>query len=118
MGQVNKCKLPAIEMIKYNSQPCLELNDLQQALYSSFNTAQFYYTDENILNEIGSFMLLPWNQFFEAEFTYAIAKYNNSSALGPDKLLWRYLKYILKDKLCLGNIIKITNMYIEVGYLL
>ena len=28
MSWVNKHKLPAIETIKYNSQPCLELDDL------------------------------------------------------------------------------------------
>jgi len=61
-------------------------------------------------------LTLPWNQFSEEEFTYAIAKCNNSSAPGPDKLSWRYLKYILKDKLCLENIIKIANMCIKVGY--
>ena len=38
------------------------------------------------------------------------------SAPGPDKLSWRHLKHILKDKLCLGNIIKITNICIEVRY--
>ena len=38
---VNKEKLLAIEMIKHNSFSCLELNDLWQALYSSFNSAQF-----------------------------------------------------------------------------
>jgi len=57
-----------------------------------------------------------WNQFSEEEFTCAIAKCNNSLALGSDKLLWRYLKYILKNKLCLGNIIKIANTCIKVGY--
>ena len=56
MNWVNKHKLPAIKTIKYNGQLCLELDDLWQALYLSFNTAQFCYTDENILNEIGSFM--------------------------------------------------------------
>ena len=41
MNWVNKIKLPAIEMIKHNSSSCLELNDLWQALYLSFNSAQF-----------------------------------------------------------------------------
>jgi len=39
MNWVNKHKLLAIEMIKYNSQPYIELNDLWQVLHSSFNTA-------------------------------------------------------------------------------
>ena len=116
MNWVNKHKLPAIEMIKYNGQPCLKLGDLWQVLHLSFNTAQFHYTDKNILNEIGLFTSTSWKQFLEEEFTSAITKCNNLSALSLDKLLWRYFKHILKDKLCLKNIIKIANMCIEVGY--
>ena len=86
MNWVNKCKLPAIETVKYNGQLCLELNDLWQVLYLSFNIAQFHYTDENILNEIRSFMLLFWEQFSEEEFTSTIVKYNNLSAPGLNKL--------------------------------
>ena len=39
MNQVNKCKLPTVEAVKYNGCPCLEIEDLQHALYLSFNTA-------------------------------------------------------------------------------
>jgi len=58
MNWVNKCKLLAIKMIKYNSQPCLELNDLWQAFHSSFNTAQFQEIDKSVLNELNSFPLV------------------------------------------------------------
>ena len=44
-------------MIKYNSQPYLDLEDLWQALYFSFNTAQFCHIDESMLNELGSYSL-------------------------------------------------------------
>ena len=40
MNWVNKCKLPAIKAIKYNGQPCLEIDNLWHTLHSSFNTAQ------------------------------------------------------------------------------
>jgi len=83
---VNKCNLPAIEMIKYNGRPCLELNDLWQALHSSFNTAQFCQVDENVLNELNSYQSASWSLFSEEEFTSTIVKYNNSSAPCPDKL--------------------------------
>jgi len=36
---VNKCKLPTIESIKYNNCQCLEIDDLWNALHSTFNTA-------------------------------------------------------------------------------
>ena len=41
MNWVKKRKLPAIEVIKYNEQPCLELVDLWQDLHESFNSAQY-----------------------------------------------------------------------------
>ena len=116
MSWVNKCNLPAIEMIKYNGCLCLELKNLWQALHSSFNTAQFCQVDENVLNELNLYHFLSWSSFLEEEFTSAIVKYNNSSAPSPDKLLWEYLKYIVKDKTCLGNIITIANACIEIGY--
>ena len=57
MSWVNKHKLPAIETIKYNGQPCLDLNNLWQALHSSFNTAQFCQIDESVLNELELYAL-------------------------------------------------------------
>ena len=110
MSWVNKHKLPAIEMIKYNGQPCLELDDLWQALHSSFNTAQFHQIDENVLNELDLYSLSLWASFSEIDFTSIIIKYNNLSASEPDKLSWRHLKSIIKDKICLSNIIAITNI--------
>ena len=96
-------------MIKYNGQPCLELDDLWQALHSSFNTAQFHQIDENVLNELDLYSLSLWASFSEIDFTSIIIKYNNLSASEPDKLSWRHLKSIIKDKICLSNIIAITN---------
>jgi len=116
MNWVNKCKLLAIEMIKYNGQPCLELDDLWQALHSSFNTAQFQEIDETILKELDLFSLSIWLNFLEEEFIHAIANCNNSSAPGPDKLSWEYLKYIIKDKTCLKNVVIIANTCFELGY--
>ena len=54
MNWVNKHKLPTIEAIKYDNQPCLLLDGLQNALHSSFNTALYHQIDINILDEIGS----------------------------------------------------------------
>ena len=85
-------------------------------LHSSFNTAQNCHIDENILNEITSFLSSTWVLFLEEEFTSTIAKCNNLFTSGPNKLSWSHLKHILKDKLCLKNIIKITNACLDIGY--
>ena len=86
MNWVNKRKLPAIEAIKHNSQPYLELNDLWNALHSSFNIAQYRRIEKDILNEIPTSTSSSWLLFLEEEFTSAIVKYNNSSIPGLDKL--------------------------------
>jgi len=94
----------------------LELNNLWQALHSSFNSAQFCDIDESILNEVETFPLSSWPDFSEKEFNHVIVNCSNSSTLGPDKLSWGHLKHIIKDKLCLKNIISIANACIELGY--
>jgi len=49
-------------------------------------------------------------------FISSIAKYNNSSTLGPDKLSWRHLKCIVKNNWYLEKIIAIADMCFELGY--
>ena len=116
MNWVNKYKLLAIKMIKYNGQPCIEIDDLWQALHSTFNIAQHHIVDEEVLNELESLANSSWNLFSEEEFTSTLTKCNNLSILGPDKLAWRHLKHILKDSTCLKNIINIANTCLELGY--
>ena len=86
MNWVNKQKLPAIEVIRYNNRPCLEINNLWHVLHSFFNIAQHCHIDENVLNVITSFLSSTWVPFSEEEFTSTIAKCNNLSTSGPDKL--------------------------------
>jgi len=49
----------AIEAIKYNDQPCLNIDDLWQALYLSFNTAFYHSVNTSVLDEITSFLSSP-----------------------------------------------------------
>ena len=50
------------------------------------------------------------------EFTSSITKCDNSSTPGLDKLLWRHLKNIIRDKVCLKRIINITDACFELGH--
>jgi len=86
MNWVNKHKLPTIESIKYNNRQCLEIDDLWNALYSTFNIALHCQVDVNILNEITDKPILSWPTFSKEEFRLALANYNNLSAPSPDKL--------------------------------
>jgi len=115
MNWINKCKLPAIKAIKHNSQPCLEINDLWYALYLFSNMAQHGHIDKDILNEIAMFLTSTWDLFLE-EFTSAITTYNVLSTSGSNKLAWRHLKHVLKDKLCLKSIINIANTCLDISY--
>ena len=57
-----------------------------------------------------------WVSFSEEEFTSSIAKYNNSLTPGLNKLSWRHLNSIIKDKVCLKRIINITDACFELGH--
>ena len=116
MNQVNKHKLLAIEAIKYNDQQYLDINDLWNALYSTFNTALHHQIDIDILDEIADKPTSHWPAFSKEESRLAISSCNNSSTSGPNKLIQSYLKIILKDNECLNIIIYITNACIELGY--
>ena len=83
LGQQEKAP---IETIKHNGSSCLELNDLWQALHSSFNSAQFQSIDKLILNECDSFSPMMWLKFSKEEFSHAIINCKDSSAPGPDKM--------------------------------
>ena len=105
-----------MEAIKYVNQLCLMLNSLWNALYSSFNTALHWQVDSKILDKIGNKQATAWAPFSKEEFKIVISSCNNLSTSGLDKLLWSHLKSILKHNICLTNIIKITNTWIDLGY--
>ena len=85
---VKRRKLPAIEVIWYNNQPCIELPDLWSTLHSFFNSAQCQQVNVSLLNEIPTKKTSLWNTFSKTEILQAIKKCNNSSVPGPDKLSW------------------------------
>ena len=86
MNWINKHKLSSIKTIKYNDRLCYEISDLWHALYLSFSIAQDCCIDKEILEEIPWFAPYSWYLFLEVEFTSSIAKCNNLSAPGPNKL--------------------------------
>ncbi len=77
MNWVNKYKLPVMEAIKYNNNPCLSLNSLWTVLHSSFNTALHRQVDINILDEIRNKQVATWALFSKEEFKIAINSCNN-----------------------------------------
>jgi len=104
------------EAIKHNDQPCLSLESLWNTLHSTFNTAQNGQTNIEILNDIIHKPMAQWAPFSKEELKQVIAKCNDSSAPGLDKLSWRHLKIIIKQDKCLTNIINIANACINLGH--
>jgi len=74
MNWVNKQKLLAIEAIKYNNCPCLEIKELWQALHSTFNMAQDHHivmghlNTNNFIFYFSDFILIFFSCFFYFSF--------------------------------------------------
>ena len=90
MNWVKKRKLPATKAIKYNSSPYLSPDSLWNAFHNSFNTALNRQVNVDILNEIEFKPHQIWNSFSKFEFSSAIQKCIDTSAPGPDRMLWRH----------------------------
>ena len=103
-------------MIHFNSHPCIKISDLWNALYRSFNSAQSHQVDISLLEEIPSKEALTWAPFSRKELLQVIKKCNNSSSPRPDKLSWRNIKMILKNKDCIFKLINIANACIDLDY--
>ena len=116
MNWIKQRKLPTIEAINYDGQLCLTLDSLWNTLHKSFNSAQNRQVDLNILDEIKRKPPQKWNPFSKSKFLSAINKCKDSSAPGPDKFLWRHLKFIIQNDNCLANIINIADSCITLGY--
>lgn len=87
MNWVKKCKLLAIKAIQYNSQPYIELDNLQQVLYLLFNLVQNYQINHNILDKIQSKTTMIWMPFLVEELKNSITKCSNTSTPELNKLL-------------------------------
>ena len=82
MNQVKKCKLPAVKVIQFNRQPYIELNNLQNILYNSFNSALSHEVNLYLLDKIPDREPINWTSFAREELINTIKKCNNSSASG------------------------------------
>jgi len=116
MNWIRKRNLPVVKAIKYNNRPCLEINNLWYTLHSMFNLTQDHHVNINILEEISDIAMEEWSPFLRKEFLKTIAKCNNSSAPGFNKLSWCYLKYIIINEACLGKIINIADACFELEF--
>jgi len=78
--------------------------------------AQDHQIDIRVLDEISNEVPMVWVSFSKAEFISSINKCNNLLFLGPNKLMWRYLKCIVKNNICLKKIINIADTCFELDH--
>ena len=116
MNWIKRHKLLAIKVIQYNNCSCIELDDLWNTLHNSFNSAQNQQVNINLLKEIPDKEISEWSSFLIAKLFSAIEKYNNSLISGLDKLEWRHIKKIIKDKECANRFIDIANMCFDLDH--
>jgi len=116
MNWVKKHKLPAVEAIQFEKCSYIKLEDLWNALYSSFNSAQSQKVDIYFLDEIPVKAIVKWATFSKEELINAIKKCNNLSAPSPNKLTWSHIKTIIKSEECISKFINITNACIDLGH--
>ena len=60
--------------------------------------------------------MITWAPFSKEKLFNTIESCNNSLVPGPDRLSWRYLKKIVKNKECTNILIDIANVCIDLGY--
>ena len=116
MNWIKKRKLLAIEAIQYNSHSYIKLDYFWETLHKSFNLAQDCHIKPKLLEEIPNKESMKWFSFSKEKLINTIEKYNNYSTPRPDKLSWRHLKKIIKDKECISKFIDIANACIDLDH--
>ena len=116
MSWVRKKSFPAIKSISYKNCPCNTLPNLWNALYKSYNSVENRPVNTRFLNELPQADGIEWPLFSSQEFRDAIAKCSSSSTLGPDHVLWRYLKALISHNTCLERLVHIANACIILEY--
>jgi len=109
MSWVKQQKLPAVEAICFQGQPCNDLPDLWRALHQFYNAAANCSVDLSVLDEVPSQATRSWVPFSLLEMQNTLKACSNVSAPGPDHITWWYLKHILSNNTCAVGILFLAN---------
>src|SRR5215216_3880391 len=117
MDWVGPRKAPPVEAISYQGEPCNSLDQLWNALHSTFNSAMDRPVDLTILgDQWESPTIRTWTPFVYAEMTDALQGCSNRSAPGPDHISWRHLKQIIQDGHALTLFVWLANACLLSGH--
>ena len=104
MSWVKQQKLPVVETIRFQGQPCNNLPDWWRVLHQSYNAAANRSVDLSVLDEISSQATHSWVPFSLLEMQEVLKACSNVSAPDPNYITWQYLKIILAN-----NILSLAN---------
>jgi hypothetical protein len=99
MDWVGPRKTPPVKAILYQGMPCTSLDQLWNALHSTFTSALDRPIDLSVLGDKWeSPSIRAWVPHPAAELLDALTGTSNRSAPGPDHITWRHLKCIVCDR--------------------
>ncbi|CAA7270893.1 unnamed protein product [Cyclocybe aegerita] len=116
MEWVKQHKLPPCEAICNGDWPCHDMDNLWDAIHSTYNSASGRKYDASVLDELPDELVREWADFLEHELLSALKGCSNSSASGPDHVTWVHLKELLKDNHVLALFIVLANACLRVGH--
>ncbi|CAA7267767.1 unnamed protein product [Cyclocybe aegerita] len=116
MEWVKQGKLPPCEAIRDGDQPCHDMDDLWDALHSTYNLASGREYDASVLDELPDEPVHEWADFSDHELLSALKGCSNSSAPGLDHVTWVHLKELLEDRHVLVLFIVLANACLRVGH--
>jgi hypothetical protein len=117
MDWVSPQKTPPVEAISYQGVPCTSLDQLWNALHSTFNSALDRPIDLSILGDKWeSPSIRAWVPYSAAEMSDALTGTSNRSAPGPDHITWHHLKRIVRDGYASRLFLWLANTCLQSGH--
>jgi endonuclease/exonuclease/phosphatase family metal-dependent hydrolase len=115
MSWVKMCKLPAIDAIRYQGQPCNTPGELWNGLQNTYNSAQGRPASAVLSDILPAHPHRSWMPFTMNKLEECLRTCSNTSAPGPDHLTWQYLKSIVIDNDCANLFLCLGNACISIG---
>ena len=116
MEWVQQRKLPPVEAIQYQGEPCHDLADLWRGLHGTYNSASGREVDLSTLNDLEPMPEREWCPMSHLELTDALSACSSRSSPGPDHCTWSHLKTIVQNPVGCAQILSIANACVDLGH--
>ncbi|KAJ2921337.1 hypothetical protein H1R20_g15757, partial [Candolleomyces eurysporus] len=106
---VKEHKNPLCEAIQFEGRPCHKLDNLWDALHSTYNTASDRPVDMSVSDRLEDEPKRSWPKFSQLELRQALEVCSVRSAPGLDHIIWWHLKQILALPECRDIVNTLAN---------